>query len=110
MIQLLAYFSITYMIYKAFGNTGISYLEVIMVQSVLLLTMSFIPTPGSGLGAEGIFGLFFTEVFKIGLNMAILFWRLYTYYLPIVVGPFALVSVNRKVVNEELKEEEKNGK
>lgn len=104
MIQLLSYFSITFMIYKAFGNTGVSYLEVIMVQSVLLLTMSFIPTPGSGLGAEGIFGLFFNEIFKIGLNMAILFWRAYTYYLPIVVGPFALVSVNRKVVNDEIKD------
>jgi len=104
MVQLLSYFSITYMIYRAFGNTGVSYLEVIMVQSVLLLTMSFIPTPGSGLGAEGIFGLFFNEIYKIGLNMAILFWRLYTYYFPIVIGPFALVSVNRKVVNEELKD------
>ena len=106
MVQLIFYFSITFMIYKAFGNTGASYIEVVMVQSVLLLTMSFIPTPGSGLGAEGIFGLFFNEIFKIGLNMAILFWRMYTYYFPIVVGPFALVSVNRKVVNDEIKKSE----
>ena len=106
MFQLLGYFSITYMIYKAFGNTSVSYLQVIMVQSILLLTMSFIPTPGSGLGAEGIFGLFFNEIFKIGLNTAILFWRLFTYYLPIVVGPFALFSVNRKMLDKELKEVE----
>lgn len=102
MLQLLSYFSITFMIYKAFGNVGASYREVIMIQSVLLLTMSFIPTPGSGLGAEGIFGLFFVEVFKNGLNMAILFWRAFTYYLPILIGPFALVSINRKVVNDEI--------
>lgn len=108
MLQLLCYFSITFMIYKAFGNSGTSYLKIIMVQSCLLLTMSFIPTPGSGLGAEGLFGAFFSSVFAIGSNMAILFWRLYTYYLPIVIGPFALVSVNRKVVNDEIKEENKS--
>ena len=106
MLQLLCYFSITFMIYKAFGNSGTSYFEIIMVQSYLLLTMSFIPTPGSGLGAEGLFGAFFSSIFVIGSNMAILFWRAYTYYLPIVVGPFALVSINRKVVNDEISKEE----
>ena len=107
MLQLLCYFSITFTIYKAFGNSGTTYLQIIMVQSYLLLTMSFIPTPGSGLGAEGLFGAFFSFVFTNGSNMAILFWRMYTYYLPIVIGPFAFVSMNRKIVNEELKQKNK---
>ena len=103
MIQLLCYFSITYTIYKAFGNSGTSYLQIVMVQSYLLLTMSFIPTPGSGLGAEGLFGAFFSMIFTNGANIAILFWRMYTYYLPIVLGPFIFVSMNRKMVDDEFK-------
>ena len=53
--------------------------------------MTFIPTPGSGLGAEGGFYLLFQSIFKEEtMNMAILFWRLYTFYLPILVGTLFL--------------------
>lgn len=103
MLQLLAYFSIPFMIYKAFGNTGISYFEIITVQAFLLLIMSFIPTPGSGLGAEGGFALFYKMIFVNGLSLAILFWRIYTFYLPIIVGLLIFVFLNRKEVNKEIK-------
>ena len=52
-IQSFAYYSITYTIYRAFGNYGISFWQIIPTQAFLLLIMTFIPTPGSGLGAEG---------------------------------------------------------
>lgn len=66
--QLLVYFAIPFMIYKAFGNSGISLLEVITVQAYLLLVMSFIPTPGSGLGAEGGFALFYKKIFIVRIK------------------------------------------
>lgn len=96
MVQLLAYFSIPFMIYQAFGNTGTAYFEVVMVQAFLLLVMSFIPTPGSGLGAEGGFALFYRTIFATGLNLAILFWRIYTFYLPIIIGVIVFIAMNRK--------------
>ena len=96
MLQLLAYFSIPFMIYKAFGNTGISYIEILTVQTYLLLIISFIPTPGSGLGAEGGFALLYKDVFINGLHMAILFWRIYTFYLPILAGLATLIIMNRQ--------------
>jgi len=105
MLQLFAYFSIPFMIYKAFGNSGISYFEILTVQTFLLIVMSFIPTPGSGLGAEGGFALLYSTVFLKGLNMGILFWRIYTYYLPIIVGVFVLVFMNRKETNKIIKAE-----
>lgn len=100
MVQLLAYFSIPFMIYQAFGNVGTSYIQVVLVQAFLLLVMSFIPTPGSGLGAEGGFALFYRTIFATGLNLAILFWRLYTFYLPIIVGVLVFVAMNRKETKE----------
>lgn len=95
LVQLLAYFSIPFMIYQAFGNSGTSYMQVVLVQAYLLLVMSFIPTPGSGLGAEGGFALFYRTIFATGLNLAILFWRMYTFYLPIIVGVIVFILMNR---------------
>ena len=101
MIQFLAYFSITYMIYKSFGNSGTQYIQILLVQTYLLLVMSFIPTPGSGLGAEGGFALFYKTIFVTGLNLAILFWRIYTFYLPIIFGVITLIFFNKKEIKAE---------
>lgn len=91
-IQSFAYYTITYAVYRAFGNYGVSFWQIIPAQAFLLLVMIFIPTPGSGLGAEGGFYLIFNSIFKEGtINMSILFWRLYTFYLPITVGAFFLI-------------------
>lgn len=96
-IQSFAYYSITYMVYRAFGNVGITFWQIIPLQAFLLLIMTFIPTPGSGLGAEGGFYLLFNSVFQQStINMSILFWRLYTFYLPIIVGALFLIPIRKK--------------
>lgn len=93
--QSLAYYSITYMVYRAFGNSGVSFWQIIPTQAFLLLIMTLIPTPGAGIGAEGGFLLLFNSIFKQGtINMSILFWRLYTFYLPIIIGCFFLIPIN----------------
>ncbi len=104
-IQSLAYYSITYMVYRAFGNYGITFWQIIPTQAFLLLIMTFIPTPGSGLGAEGGFYLLFNSIFKEGtINMSILFWRMYTFYLPILVGTLFLIPIKRKKDNKNVEE------
>lgn len=96
-IQSFAYYSITYMVYRSFGNTGITFWQIIPTQAFLLLIMTFIPTPGSGLGAEGGFYLLFNSIFKEGtINMSILFWRIYTFYLPIMVGALFLIPTTKR--------------
>ena len=96
-IQSLAYYSITYMVYRAFGNYGITFWQIIPTQAFLLLIMTFIPTPGSGLAAEGGFYLLFNSIFKEGtINMSILFWRIYTFYLPILAGLLFLIPTKQK--------------
>ena len=96
-IQSFAYYSITYMVYQAFGNIGITFWQIVPTQAFLLLIMTFIPTPGSGIGAEGGFYLLFNTIFKEGtIHMSILFWRVYTFYLPIIVGSLFLIPVRSK--------------
>lgn len=97
-IQSMLYYSITYVVYRAFGNYGVSYFQIVPAQAILLLIMTFIPTPGSGIGAEGGFLIIFNSIFKHGtINLSILFWRLYTFYLPIIVGAFFLIPSKKKV-------------
>ena len=95
--QCLSYYTITYMVYRAFGNSGLSVFQIIPAQAFLLLVMTFIPTPGAGIGAEGGFLLIFNSLFKQGtINMSILFWRLYTFYAPIIVGALCLIPSKKK--------------
>ncbi len=95
-VQSLVYYSITYMVYRAFGNYGVSFLQIIPMQAFLLLIMTFIPTPGSGLGAEGGFYLLFNSIFQNGtIHMSILFWRMYTFYLPIIIGALFLIPIKQ---------------
>lgn len=104
-VQSLAYYSITYMVYRAFGNYGITFWQIIPTQAFLLLIMTFIPTPGSGLGAEGGFYLLFNSIFKEGtINMSILFWRMYTFYLPILVGTLFLIPIKSKKISKNIEQ------
>lgn len=99
-LQSLFYYAITYMVYRAFGNNGISLFTIIPAQAFLLMLMTFIPIPGSGGGAEGGFLLIFNSIFREGtINISILFWRMYTFYLPIIIGALFLIPIKKKYLS-----------
>ena len=96
-IQLTVFFYVTYAVYRAFGQSGTSVMNIISAQAFLMMIMAFIPIPGAGIAAEGGFLVIFNTFFSSGtINMAILFWRIYTFYLPIIVGALFLVINNKK--------------
>lgn len=108
-IQLTVFFSITYCIYRMFGLNEVSIIKIISAQAFLSMIMAFIPIPGAGGAAEGGFYILFSKFFsKEAINMAILFWRMYTFYLPIVVGGLFMIKLNKK--EKLLDEVEKNEK
>ena len=86
-VQLTAFFLIPLCIFYAFGLGKADVLLMICAGACVLNFTSFIPLPGAAAGAEigfhTIFSIFFpTHI----LSVAILFWRLLTFYLPICVG------------------------
>lgn len=102
-IQLTVFFLVTYAVYKAFGQAGNNVIDIISAQAFLIMIMSFVPIPGAGIAAEGGFLVIFNTFFKSNtINMAILFWRLYTFYLPIIVGAMFMLKNHKK--DEILKE------
>lgn len=86
-VQLIFYFSITYFIYRAFGLNDSTLWDIIFVQSFLYLAVSYFPTPGAMGASEGGFYIFFQWFFPSNLIfVSMLFWRLISYYMNILVG------------------------
>lgn len=86
-LQLTAYFGITFCIYKAFGFSGFSFLQIVTLQALLYLSISLLPSPGSAGVAEGGFHWLFGAVFTSGtLVGAMLIWRGISYYLTLIVS------------------------
>ena len=86
-IQRIALFAITWAIYKSFGLSGVSAFEIITLQLIISLAVDNLPLPG-GLGvSEGIFLLFFEEIFTVRyLTAGLLLSRGFNYYAIIIVG------------------------
>ena len=96
-VQAITYYAITFAVYKTFGNSGSNFWEIVTRQTFLILLVSVVPTPGAGLGAEGGFLLIFGPIFKDTTNLSILFWRIYTFYLPIFVGTLFMIPTKRLI-------------
>lgn len=99
-VQLLAYFSITFCVCKSLGLTGISWLHITLWQASLYVAVSTLPFPGAVGITEGGFALMFASLIPPELmGVAIILSRLISFALPLVasgLGTFLLGS-RRKV-------------
>ncbi len=92
-IQLTAFFSITFFVYKALGLTGTSAFRIISLQSMLYMAVSFVPIPGTVGASEAGFALLLGSVFHGNfLAAGLLLWRTITYYFGLLFsGVFSLI-------------------
>ena len=98
LVQLLAYFTLPFFIGLAFGDTAnLDFFNMLCAQAFVLMISSFIPSPGAAGAAEVSFVLFFKSFMLEGtVPYAMLVWRLFVFYLPIVVGALFLRSTEAK--------------
>lgn len=104
LVQRLLYFGVTYTIYKSFGLSGCSLLEIITLQLIITMAVDNLPWPG-GMGVnEGIFLLFFTEIFKTTFVTAgLMLTRGLNYYFIILSGGIIMALakfLRRKTIKE----------
>ncbi|WP_053954685.1 lysylphosphatidylglycerol synthase transmembrane domain-containing protein [Inediibacterium massiliense] len=108
-LQLTFYFSITYWIYRSLGLSSISCLDVIAIQSLLYMAVSFIPTPGTVGSSEGGFYLLFQIFFGTQkVTYAMLLWRMIVYYFNLLVCGIATLidyMMNKKMKVREARKE-----
>lgn len=97
-LQLSVFFMIPYFIIVGL-SVDISFVNAFAAAALIFMISSFVPLPGASGGAEGAFLLLFSTAFMNSgksIAVAILLWRLLTFYLPIICGSFWLLKLKRK--------------
>lgn len=94
-IQLTATYSITFFVYKAFGLNEISFWRIIALQSILNISVSFIPLPGAVGASEGAFMLVFKNLFPIKLlTSAMLVTRGISFYTLLFISSIFIIGIH----------------
>ncbi len=93
-IQLTAFFSITYYVYLSLGGKVASYMDILAIQTIVYVVVSFIPTPGGAGASEGSFYVLFKAfIARDVLLYAMALWRLITYYGNMILSGVILLVV-----------------
>lgn len=92
-LQLVAYYIVPYFILRGLNVNDITIYHVVVLHAFIILIISLFPIPGGVGGAEYSFGLLFGTFMGTQSKMvlAILLWRIVTYYMGIVLGLVALL-------------------
>lgn len=97
-IQWLSRYSIIFLLLRGLGYHYNPF-ELFLLQVIVYVMMSFIPTPGSAIGAEASFYYIFQSVIPGDLiGFITTGWRLLTYYFPISVASVIFLIVNYRMV------------
>ena len=91
-LQVVSLMSITYFVYRAVGLSEVDYLDILTIQTLLYITVSFFPLPGAAGAQEIGFSGFFKGVFGETCSAAMLIWRFFTYYIMILLGLVGVVE------------------
>ena len=97
--QIVTLFAVPWCVYRAFGLSGTDLLTVIAAQGFVSMIASFVPLPGSSGGAEGAFYFFYRPLFSDdgSLAVAMILWRLITFYFTVVVGAVFALRAHKTV-------------
>ena len=94
-IQLTATYSIPFFVYKAFGLNEISFLKIIALQSILNISVSFIPLPGAVGASEGAFMTVFKTLFPDKLlTSAMLVTRGMSFYIMLFISGIFIIGIH----------------
>lgn len=98
-LQLLAYYMIPYFILLALNVHGVSLIMAMSLHTLIFMIISLFPIPGGTGGAEYSFAVLFTSFTSSHskLVLAMLLWRILTYYFGMFAGMFALMIKPDKV-------------
>lgn len=93
--QMTCYFLVPFCIYKAFGLSGYALIDLLAVQSILFIAVSYLPLPGamgaSEKGFVSMFSLFFSAELVVP---AMLLSRSLTFYLPLLLSAAVTFAIH----------------
>ena len=96
-IQLLLYLNISFLLYCGFfPERDMFWGRIITYQAYVQMFSSFMPLPGAMGAAELGYAGFFNKIFGDYTGAATLLWRIFTFYMPIIVGIVHQLTLKRK--------------
>ncbi|MDO4754192.1 MAG: YbhN family protein, partial [Bacillota bacterium] len=96
-VQLSLYYSVPVIIAWGLDLTKVQFIRMISASAFVSMVTAFIPLPGAAFGAEGGFYVFFEMFFPNNtVLMALILWRLLTFYIPLIVGFFVVMYLKFK--------------
>lgn len=102
--QLFIYFAVPFFVGLALRDySNLDLFNMICAQAFVLMVSSFVPLPGAAGAAEGSFFMFFGAFLQpSNIAYAILIWRFFVFYLPILVGVF-FIKGKKHIVETSMK-------
>ena len=103
---------VAYFIYLAFNfpDIGISPVSIVAMSILCTFATSYIPIPGGSGMAEVSFAAMFSKLFTDGTTFwALILWRIFTYYLFIIIG-FVYTLIDSFIQRKEIEKETSNNK
>ena len=91
-LQQLSLMSVLYVIYKGLGQSGATLPHLIAMGLAQYISAAYVPIPGASGAQEGVFSLFFRQIFPEGeCFAAMIIWRTTTFYLPLIISALSIV-------------------
>jgi len=110
-LQIVALYSVNYWVYRSLGLHESNVIIIISLQAILYVAVAFVPTPGAAGGAEAGFLLLFGPIYGAGNSaVAMIIWRLITFYFIILFGGIYLSVHSIRIGNDKAKLIEKECK
>ena len=108
-VQMLAYYTVPYWIYLAFGLNNSNIFDILTLQAVLYATVSGIPSPGSvGVSEGGFLGIFRNAFPETVISSAMLLSRGVNFYLLILISAIVVVISTFRDRKENVAKENKD--
>mgnify|MGYP003571279958 CR=1 FL=1 len=103
--QVMAYYSIPFLVYKAFGLNTYNLINIMTIQAVVFSSVSSIPIPGTVGISEGTYLIIYKNIYgSTYLSSATILNRTINFYLFVIIGLFITVYNLLKSKKENSKE------
>lgn len=103
-LQMASLFSISYVVYRSFGQSSYSLLDIVFLQGLIYTGSSFLPLPGGVGVSESTFLSVFKEIYSKNLiSSAMLLSRGISFYLLLIISLLSLILIRIAELNDRKK-------
>ena len=102
LIQRLCLFAVTWVVYKSYGLTGVSFIDIVTMQVMIAIAVEMLPLPGAAGVTEASFLVVFEEIFGEALvKPALLLSRGLSFYAVLITGGLVTLVAHIRVMRSD---------